>query len=146
MSNMDSLLQEAYEIACNADVSTPENAVVLYSISYQSSDINKRKALQYMQENPHAYMIDNTDCGKKLIALGLETNNIAPNEEIMKIWAIASKRFIMSASGNITAFVENADKRSTFVSVELPMLLQNDKVIKINNIDKFKFSEQFLNK
>ncbi|MBQ8671027.1 MAG: hypothetical protein IJ525_00725 [Alphaproteobacteria bacterium] len=143
MNNMQNILEEAWQIAANADVSTPENSVVLYSISYQPTDINKRKALQYMQKNTNMYMLDNTECGKRLIALGLETGNDVAAPEIMKIWALASRRFILSAGGNITAFVENADKRSTFVSVELPLLLQNERVKKINGIDKFEFAKRF---
>ena len=50
---------------------------------------------------------------------------------------------IAMTSGNITAFVTGADKRSTFVSVELPLLLQNDKIYKINGQDKFIFAKQF---
>ena len=112
-------LTQAYNIANNSDVSTPKDSVVLYSISYQSTDINKKNAIEYMRKNPHCYMLDDTECGRKLISLGLETGAQTPPEELMKIWRIASERFIMAASGNITAFVENADKRSTFLSVEL---------------------------
>ncbi|MBO6281186.1 MAG: hypothetical protein J6N49_01500 [Alphaproteobacteria bacterium] len=136
-------LEKAYRIAEVADVTTPENSVVLYSISYQPTDKNKKQAYQYMNEHPESMMLDDTDCGKQLIALGLETGPDNPPEELMKIWRIASKRFIMSASGNVTAFVENADRRSTFVSVELPLILQNDKIKLINGKDKFEFSKQF---
>ncbi len=136
-------LKEAYEIALTADVSTPENSIVLYSISYQPTDKNKKQAHQYMLEHPECMMLDDTECGKKLIALGLETGPDNPPEELMKIWRIASERFISAASGNVTAFVENADKRSTFVSVELPLILQNDNIKLINGRDKFEFSQAF---
>lgn len=136
-------LKKACEIALTADVSTPENSVVLYSISYQLTDKNKKLALQYMREHPECMMLDDTECGKKLMALGLETGPENPPEELMKIWRTASERFILAASGNITAFVENADQRSTFVSVELPLILQNDKIKLINGRDKFEFSQTF---
>lgn len=136
-------LEEALKIAQTADVSTPPNSVVLYSISYQPTDENKRSALEYMQNHHECFMLDNTPCGQKLIAMGLKTDNHNPPQKLIKIWAIASKRFIEAASGNITAFVENADPRSTFVSVELPLILQNQKVKCINGIDKFLFAEQF---
>ena len=136
-------LEEALKIAQTADVSTPPNSVVLYSISYQPTDENKRSALEYMQNHHECFMLDNTPCGQKLMAMGLKTDNHNPPQELMKIWAVASKRFIEAASGNITAFVENADPRSTFVSVELPLILQNQKVKCINGIDKFLFAEQF---
>jgi len=136
-------LEKAYQIAETADVSTPENSVVLYSISYQPTDENKQKAHQYMKVHPESMMLDDTVCGKQLIALGLETGPDNPPEELMKIWRIASERFIKAASGNVTAFVENADKRSTFVAVELPLILQNDKIKLINGQDKFEFAKVF---
>lgn len=139
---MNDLLRKAYNIAASADVITPRDKVVLYSISYQKTDINKQRALHFMRDNPQYMMLDNTPCGQQLIALGLETGN-NPSTEILKIWALASQRFIAAASGNITAFVENADKRSTFRSVELPEILRNEQIKTVNNIDKFVFARQF---
>lgn len=136
-------LQKAFDIALTADVSSPRDCVVLYSISYQPTDINKKRAFEYINSHPEALMIDHTPCGKQLIALGLETGAENPPEELTKIWHIASERFIQNASGNITAFVENADKRSTFVTVELPLILQNDKINRINGEDKFVFAVRF---
>ena len=141
---MNEKLEQAFAIAQTADVSTPQDSVVLYSISYQPSDANKRKAMEYLRLNPDKKTLDDTECGKKLIALGLETGNENPNTEILKVWAIASARFIKEVRGNVTAFVDNADKRSTFVSIELPLILQNEKVSKINGIDKFVFARQFM--
>ena len=136
-------LELARQIAATEDVSTPPNSVVLYSISYQPTDINKRMALKYIAEHAGSYTLDDTVCGKKLMTMGLETGNENPAAELMQIWATASRRFILAASGNVTAFVENADKRSTFVSVELPLILQNDKITLINGTDKFEFAQQF---
>ncbi len=136
-------LEQARQIALTADVVTPPDTVVLYSISYQPTDENKRAALQYMQTHPESYMLDNTTCGQRLMAMGLETGNQNPPAEIMAIWAIASKRFILAASGNVTAFVQNAHPRSTFVSVELPLILQNTKIQTINHISKLEFAHQF---
>ena len=136
-------LEKARQIALYEDVSTPPSSVVLYSISYQPTNENKLLALQYMQMHPEAYMLDNTECGQKLMAMGLETGNDNPPARLLEIWAIASKRFILAASGNVTAFVENADKRSTFCSVELPLILQNKKIKTINQIDKYQFASQF---
>lgn len=141
---MNDKLQQAWQIARYADVSTPENSVVLYSISYQPSDINKRKAMAYLAENPDKKTLDDTKCGKKLIDLGLETGNENPDAELLKIWALASERFIKAVKGNVKAFVDNADKRSTFVSVELPLLLQNENVQTINGQDKIEFAKQFI--
>ncbi len=136
-------LASAWQIAEEEDVTTPPNSVVLYSISYQPTDANKRAALHFLQTHRGFYTLDDTPCGKKLMALGLETGNENPDPELLKIWALASQRFIKAASGNITAFVENADKRSTFVSVELPLILQNERIVQINGIDKFTFAARF---
>ena len=133
----------ARQIAADEDVSTPPDSVVLYSISYQPSDKNKRDALRFLAENTGYYTLDDTICGQKLINLGLETGNDNPDPELLKIWAVASRRFILAASGNITAFVANADKRSTFVSAELPLILQNDKIKLINGAEKHQFAKQF---
>ena len=135
------LLQQAYEIAKSADVQTEPDSVVLYSVSYQKSKINKEKALAYLKEHPQCKTLDDTPCGKLLIALGLETNFKAPQDELMKIWAIASERFILSASGNVTAFADNADPRSTFVATELPNILKNEKILTVNHQNKFVFSD-----
>lgn len=136
-------LEQARQIALTADVTTPPDSIVLYSISYQPTDANKRAALQYIQNHPESYMLDHTICGQQLMAMGLETGNHNPPAELMDIWAIASRRFIQAASGNITAFVQNADPRSTFVSIELPLILQNNKIQTINHISKFEFAHQF---
>jgi hypothetical protein len=136
-------LEEARLIAETADVTTPPDSVVLYSISYLPTAENKQQAMEYIKNHQGCYTLDDTVCGKKLIALGLETGNNAPAQELLKIWAVASARFIAAASGNITAFVKNADKRSTFVSVELPHILANPHIFKINNEDKFEFSKNF---
>lgn len=134
----------AKHIAETADVSTPPDSVVLYSISYLPTDANKRAALKYIAEHTESYSLDDTECGKKLITMGLETDNKSPAAELMKIWAIASERFIMAASGNVTAFVDNADKRSTFVSVELPLILKNPSIKLINGTDKYEFAQRFI--
>ncbi len=136
-------LAKAYEIAQNEDVATPADSVVLYSISYLPTRENKDKAMAYLKSHSESRTLDDTPCGKKLIALGLETGSGCPDSEILKVWAIASARFIAAASGNVLAFVENADPRSTFVSVELPHILQNDKIKMINGIAKETFAKQF---
>lgn len=140
---MPDKLAQARSIAAEAEVATPADSVVLYSISYQATDINKRKAMEFLHTHPEKMTLDNTECGKALIALGMETGNENPPQELMQIWALASKRFIAAASGNVTAFVENADPRSTFVSVELPQILQNDRITTINGEDKFEFAKMF---
>lgn len=136
-------LQQGYKIAASADVSSSPDSVVLYSISYQPTDINKKRAFEYLKLHPEAVMIDHTPCGQQLLALGMETGAENPPEELTKIWRIASERFIKNASGNITAFVDNADKRSTFIMLELPLILKNDRITLINGTDKFTFAAEF---
>lgn len=135
-------LAYAYEIANNADVSSEPDCVVLYSVSYLPSKENKTKAQKYLKTHKNCITLDDTECGKRLISLGLETNFKTPEDELMNIWSIASERFINAASGNVTAFVNNADARSTFRRVELPNILKNVKIATINCEDKFVFAER----
>ncbi len=139
---MQKLYEQAMQAAAADDVSTPPDSLVLYSISYLPTTENKDKAFAYLQKNPEAMMIDQTPCGKKLIALGM-LEDVLPKEQIVDVWKLASKRLIAAASGNVTAFVNKADKRSVFRQQELPGLLENDNVKTINGIDKFAFAQQF---
>lgn len=139
---MQKLYEQAMQAAAADDVSTPPDSLVLYSISYLPTTENKDKAFTYLQKNPEAMMIDQTPCGKKLIALGM-LEDVLPKEQIVDVWKLASKRLIAAASGNVTAFVDKADKRSVFRQQELPGLLENDKVKTINGIDKFVFAQRF---
>lgn len=131
------LWQRAMQIARTADVLTTCDCAIVYSIHFLPTDENKLKALSYIDANPHMMAIDYTDCGKKLISLQLE--KYLTDKEIATIWAAASKRYIAAASGNITAFVDNADHRSVFMTVELPEILQNHNIYTINGIQKEKF-------
>jgi len=140
---MDSLLKKAQLIAQNEDVSTPPNGAVVYSISYMPSDENKKQALAFISENPTAKMLDDTPCGKALIALGLDGKVNEVGEEITKIWRLASSRYIKAASGDIHAFVEGADKRSTFCTTELAEIMQNKNITHINGMDKELFFKDF---
>lgn len=139
----NSLYDAGMKVACGYDVSSNENSVVLYSVSFQPTKENRDKAFQYIKENPGKIMIDHTDCGAKLIEMGLENASSLSPEEVMTIWGEASRRFISAARGNVTAFVDNADQRSVFRTVELPNILKNDNIRTINQIDKFKFAQRF---
>lgn len=136
-----SKINEGFKIARTYDVSTPKDSVVVYSISYQSTTINRDKAIDFIKNNPHKMLIEHTECGAKLVEMGFECSNTINSEDIKMIWMEASRRFINSASGNITAFVDNAHPESVFVSVELPNILQNPKVYTINGIDKDLFAK-----
>lgn len=141
MDNMD--LIKGLQIARSYDVSSKENSVVLYSISFQPTQVNREKAFKYIKNNPDKIMIEHTECGAKLVETGFESIKTLNQEDIMTIWGEASRRFIAAASGNVTAFVDGADPRSVFRTVELPNILQNPNIKTINNIDKFEFAKQF---
>lgn len=138
------LYQEALDVAGSYDVATPKNSVVLYSISFLPTTENRDKAFAYVKAHPKAKMIEDTVCGKKLVELGIGYHEVGLSaEEVAHIWAVASRRFIKGIKGDVTAFVDKADARSVFRTVELPMLLENPAVNKINKIDKYKFAQKF---
>ena len=140
---MEELINKALEIAETYDVSTNRDCAVVYSISYMPNETNKIRAKEYVTVNNKAKMLDDTPCGKALIDLGLDgkVNDVA--EEITKIWKIASSRYINSASGDIAAFIEGADERSTFCTTELNDIMQNPNITHINHIEKHIFFEKF---
>ena len=138
------LFQQAFRIAQDYDVSTPKDGIVLYSISYLPTKENRDKAFAYVKSHPGSMMIEHTDCGAKLVELGLSSSDCGlSNEEIADIWSIASKRFIDGGRGNVTAFVTGADARSVFRRQELPSILENPNNTKINGEDKFSFAKKF---
>ena len=140
----DIKLSLGMNIAQNYDVSSPENSVVLFSISYQPTTENRDKAIEFVKNNPQKMLIEHTECGAKLVELGFEGTNTLNCEDIKTIWAIASRRFINAAKGDITAFVDNAHPQSIFMSIELPNILNNDNIITINGIDKNIFAKQLI--
>lgn len=136
---------EAVNIAQTYDVSSPMNSVVLYSVSFLPTKQNKFNALDYIKNNKYKMLIDDTICGKKLIELGLDDGTSGlPDNEVREVWQVASKRFIMEAKGEVRAFVNGADPRSVFISVELPLLLQNPNITTINDIGKIEFSKNVI--
>jgi hypothetical protein len=140
---MQKIISKALDIANNFDVRTAPNSAVLYSISFMPHEKNKEMALNYIKENKLAQILDRTECGRALIDLGINSKvNEAPLE-ITNIWRIASSRFIENASGNIIAFVDGADERSTFYTTELVEVLKNPNITKINGIEKNLFAKSF---
>ena len=139
------LYRQALDVAGTYDVSTPKNSVVLYSITNQPTTENRDKAFAYVKQHPSAHMIEDTVCGKKLVELGVGYHEVGlSKDEIAHIWSIASRRFISNVEGEVMAFVNNADEKSVFRMIELPLLLDNPKVTKINKMDKHKFAKTFL--
>lgn len=141
---MRELYHQALETAQTADVTTPPDSLVLYSISFLPSKENKEQALLFVKTHPDKMMIDHTPCGESLIAMGLDGPNARlSDEETAHIWSVASKRLIEKARGNVTAFVKGADPRSVFRKMELPSILQNVQIKTINGQDKHNFAAQF---
>jgi len=140
---MDRLLNKAIKIAETYDIATELNGAVVYSVSYMPTDENKKRALDFIKANPDAKMLDDTPCGKALIALGLDGKVNEVGEEITKIWRIASERYIKEASGNMNAFVEDADERSTFCTTELAEIMNNPHITHINGQEKQMFLKEF---
>ena len=143
---MSSLLYEqALCVAETFDVNLPKNSAVLYSISYLPTTKNRDDAFDYVKKNKKAHMIEDTECGKKLVELGIGYQETGlSQEQVMHIWGVASRRFITSICGDVVAFVDGADERSVFRVIELPLLLKNDNVNVINGIDKYTFANKFI--
>ena len=141
---MKDLFAKALEVARSYNVQTPENGIVLYSVSYQPTKENRDQALAYAARHPDKMVIEHTDCGAKLVEMGLLSSDsgLTP-DEIAEVWSIASKRFIDGGRGNVTAFVTGADARSVFRRQELPSILENPNITKINGEDKFSFAKKF---
>ena len=141
---MKDLFAKALEVARSYNVQTPDNGIVLYSVSYQPTKENRDQALAYAARHPDKMVIEHTDCGAKLVEMGLLSSDsgLTP-DEIAEVWSIASKRFISEAKGSVTAFVNNADPRSVFCRMELPNILTNPKLTSINGIEKHEFAKMF---
>ena len=134
---------QGLHLAETLPVQTQKDAAVLYSISYQPTTQNRDAAYEFVKTHLGAQTLDDTPCGKTLCDLGYQsTMDIAPSE-LKQIWRVASERFIAAASGDLKAFVEDADKRSTFCSIEAPAILKNDKIKTINGVDKRVFLKNF---
>ena len=140
---MDDFYDNALAVAKTYDVSTKPDSLVLYSISFLPTKENKIQAFEYVKSHPGTVMLDHTPCGIKMMDMGLENGRCdLQEEEIAYLWKVASKRLLEGASGNITAFVKNADERSVFRSMELPTILANENIKTINGQDKFEFAKQ----
>lgn len=142
---MKKLFNIAMHIAKTYDVTTPKDKLVLYSVSFLPSKINRELAYSFILQYPQFVSLDHTPCGRKLIELKLNRSEggLTPNE-ITQIWDIASERLIQNASGSVKAFVEGANPQSTFCRIELPNLLNNTEITMINDEDKYIFASRIL--
>lgn len=140
---MDDFYDQALNVAKTYDVTTKPDTLVLYSISYLPTKENKLQAFEYVKEHPEATVLDYTPCGGQMIDMGLENGRTDLSvEEVAYLWKVASRRMLEAASGNIMAFVKNADERSVFRSMELPTILANPNIKTINGQDKQEFAKE----
>ena len=141
---MKQIFQEAKKVAETYDISTPENGLVLYSISFLPTKENKEQAFKYVREHQGSVTIENTLCGAKLVEMFRLWGDSFSKDEIVLLWDIASQRMIKKAKGNITAFVKGADPRSVFCRVELVSILENPLITTINGKDKYLFAKKYI--
>ncbi len=135
---MMDLLFNALKIAQELDVQTNIDSLVLFSVSKQPSKMNKYKAINYVIDNPDKTILDFTDCGLTLTNMDLD--KYLTEDEIYKVWSMASKRLIDAASGDVTAFIDNAHPASVFRMVELPAILKNPQITSINQRPKEEYA------
>ncbi len=133
--------ETAVEAIDNLSVQTPENGLVLYSVSYLKTEENKQKALRFVEDYPQKMLLEQTECGKKLLELGLEDEAETPEDRVKQheIWSMFLRKGIAEARGNVTAFVDSADACGKFLDVCLLAILDNDSIDTINDVDKFDF-------
>lgn len=87
--------------------------------------------------------IDDSVAGKEIFS-SAEYKNLEANFQTSReagiaknrIDRMASRRFAEAASGDVWAFVRNANLRRVFCAVELPVLMENPRVLSINGIPK----------
>lgn len=127
-------LYNAIKVAQESDVNTEIDSLVLFSVSKQPSKMNKYKAINFILDNPDKTILDYTDCG--IILTNMDLEKYLSEEEVYKVWSMASKRLIDAASGDITAFIDNSHPASVFRMIELPAILKNPKITSINNRPK----------
>lgn len=123
----------AIYIASNYSVETPRDCAVFFA-----GGRNMTMAARFCRKNKGAMTLLHTEAHKNLAKIPLFGGNSAFRlEEATDISGLASARFAQSAKGDVTAFTGRISERSTFFTVELPILLLNDDVEHINGEDKF---------
>lgn len=128
----------------NLSAETPKNGLVLYSVSYLKTQENKQKALSFVKNNPGKMLLEHTECGKRLLELGLDTIPDTPYDRLQQyeIWGEFLRKGIAAASGNVTAFVDSADACGKFLDVCVSAILDNDAIDTINDVNKFDFAHE----
>ena len=120
---------------------SPVDGAVCYSgYSPTAKTENRRLADAYVAAQPpgRAAVLDQTPLGHYLSSQKLypweDRNTPFSQGQADKIWRGASKRFAGEAFGNVTCFVDGARPEHTFRQVELPALLGNAQVNRLNGI------------
>lgn len=102
-----------------------------------------KKAEVFCKLNEGYTTLEQTPGGRILAAEKDNLNKQFGWKEAKEIFAAASKKYVQSLSGAVTCFVQGAREDSIFRQVELPTLLQNEKVTHINQIPREKLKTEY---
>lgn len=122
---------------------TPKDKLILFSVSFLPTKENKEQAFKYAEMNG-SVMMDHTELGQALEMLHLF--EYFTKEKAYFFWDQAAEKLLSNSSGNVTAFVNNADYRSTFARIELVQLIKNNNVLTINGKDKKSWIKEYIEK
>lgn len=129
---MDLIHEKALDIAMHTPLPDVADKFVFFS-----NQRNRTAAANFCRKNPDYITVMHTDAQKALDALPLfGKESPFTIEEGVDISAVLSARFAHQAHGNVMVFCDKVSDRSTFFTIELPILLQNDKVGTINGVPK----------
>lgn len=129
---MTEIEQQALDIAQHAPFEARPDRFVFFS-----NKRNRNAAIEFCRKNPEFMTVLHTPTHQRLEALPLfGKNSLIPLDEAVDISAVASARFAKAAEGNVLVFFDKVSDHSTFFTIELPVLMQNDKVETINGAPK----------
>lgn len=132
--SIDYKLAEVLDLVRHGDIECLKDRAVFYSNAR-----NRKAAQDFCRKNFQAGFMTVTDLPlyKKLAEIPLfGSDSPFPREEAVDISALLSTRFAEAAKGNIVLFYDKVSDRSTFFTVELPVLLDNGNVTTINGVPK----------
>lgn len=137
---MISIQQQALDLANNAPAPDATHHYVFFS-----NQRNRKAAVDFCNKNPGYITVLHTEMHKALERLDLfGKDSTFSIEQAVDILAIVSARFAKHAAGNIIAFTDKVSDRSTFFTVELPILLNNENVTTINGAPKETWSHYIM--